>query len=437
MAQENSLPQSRLPRLPLPPQIMGSEIGSFAYNTVAHRLPDIAQRVIDDNKFPLSIKPLQNIKSRAGETPTPQEFLEMSIVENLQTLIQELPYGKVRLLKDIEAPDIAAWNNYLEPYVGNNWLDIPWYFAEAYFYRRILEATNYFIPGEWQGFDPFESQKRLGLLTSSQSIQALSTLVNRWVCSAPDTHRGNLIKLLYISLWGNRADLSLWRAESGDRSSLDIEREKAYVLADCTDAIANQISRFKDARIDFIVDNAGFELFGDLCLVDFLLATNAAKKIYLHLKAHPTFVSDAMIKDIHQTIEFLAKDSDAQVQLLASRWRWYIESDRLRLCENLFWTSPLAFWEMPDALRQQLSKSNLIFIKGDANYRRLLGDRHWPFTTPFEDIVTYFGAPMIALRTLKAELASGLQLEQIETLNREDPQWLTNGRWGVIQFANS
>ncbi|HBE33356.1 MAG TPA: hypothetical protein DD990_19080, partial [Cyanobacteria bacterium UBA11368] len=328
MAQENSLPQSRLPRLPLPPQIMGSEIGSFAYNTVAHRLPDIAQRVIDDNKFPLSIKPLQNIKSRAGETPTPQEFLEMSIVENLQTLIQELPYGKVRLLKDIEAPDIAAWNNYLEPYVGNNWLDIPWYFAEAYFYRRILEATNYFIPGEWQGFDPFESQKRLGLLTSSQSIQALSTLVNRWVCSAPETHRGNLIKLLYISLWGNRADLSLWRAESGDRSSLDIEREKAYVLADCTDAIANQISRFKDARIDFIVDNAGFELFGDLCLVDFLLATNAAKKIYLHLKAHPTFVSDAMIKDIHQTIEFLAKDSDAQVQLLASRWRWYIESDR-------------------------------------------------------------------------------------------------------------
>ncbi|HAX77200.1 MAG TPA: hypothetical protein DCY88_15555 [Cyanobacteria bacterium UBA11372] len=437
MAQENSLSQSRLPKLPLPPQIMGNEIGSFAYNTVANRLPDIAQRVIDDNKFPLAIKPLQNIKSRAGETPTPQEFLENSIVENLQTLIQELPYGQVRFLKDTEAPDIAAWNKYLEPYQGNNWLDIPWYFAEAYFYRRILEATNYFIPGDWQGFDPFEAQKRLGLLTSSQSIQVLSALVNRWVNSAPETHRSNLIKLLYISLWGNRADLSLWPAESGDRSSINIEREKAYVLADSTEAIADKVSRFKAKRIDLIVDNAGFELFGDLCLVDFLLATNAAKKIHLHLKAHPTFVSDAMRKDIHQTIEFLAQHSDAQVQMLASRWQWYIESDRLRLCENLFWTSPLAFWEMPDALRQQLSESNLILIKGDANYRRLLGDRHWPFTTRFEDIVTYFPAPMVALRTLKAELASGLQLEQIETLNREDPQWLTNGRWGVIQFANS
>ncbi|GET38772.1 hypothetical protein MiSe_35310 [Microseira wollei NIES-4236] len=437
MAQENSLSQSRFPKLPLPPQIMGSEIGSFAYNTVAHRLPDIAQRVIDDNKFPLAIKPLQNIKSRAGETPTPQEFLENSIVENLQTLIQELPYGKVRFLKDIEAPDIAAWNNYLEPYQGNNWLDIPWYFAEAYFYRRILEATNYFIPGDWQGFDPFENQKRLGILTSSKSIQALSPLLNKWVNSGQDSHPDNLIALLYISLWGNRADLSLWPAESGDRSSIDIHQQKAYVLADNTDAIANQISRFKDARIDFIIDNAGFELFGDLCLVDFLLATNAAKTIYLQLKAHPTFVSDAMIKDIHQTIEFLGKDSDTQVQMLASRWRWYIESDRLRLCHDLFWTSPLAFWEMPDALRQELSESDLILIKGDANYRRLLGDRHWPFTTRFEDIVTYFPAPMVALRTLKAELASGLQLEQIETLNREDPQWLTNGRWGVIQFANS
>lgn len=413
MAQENYLSQSRLPKLPLPPQIIGSEIGSFAYNTVAKRLPDIAQRVIDDNKFP----PL--------------------IVENLQTLIQELPSGKVRFLKDTEAPDIAAWNGYLEPYQGNNWLDIPWYFAEAYFYRRILEATNYFIPGEWQGFDPFETQKRLGILTSSQSIQALSILVNRWVSSAPETHRGNLITLLYISLWGNRADLSLWPAESGDRSSIETDREKAYVLADSTEAIAHTISRFKAKRIDLIVDNAGFELFGDLCLVDFLLATNAAKTVYLHLKAHPTFVSDAMSKDIHQTIEFLANDSDPQVQLLASRWRWYIESDRLHLCEDLFWTSPLAFWEIPDGLRQQLSKSNLIFIKGDANYRRLLGDRHWPFTTPFKDIVTYFPAPIVALRTLKAELACGLELEQIETLNHEDPQWLTNGQWGVIQFVNS
>jgi hypothetical protein len=32
-------------------------------------------------------------------------------------------------------------------------------------------------------------------------------------------------------------------------------------------------------------------------------------------------------------------------------------------------------------------------------------------------------------------LAAGLRREQIERLDQEDPQWMVNGRWGVIQFA--
>ena len=91
-----------------------SEEGSFAHLTLTQRMPDIVRRVIDENDFP------------------------SSIVENLERLIQELPNGIVRLLQDDQAPDFTAWNRYLEPYVGTRWLDIPWFFAEAYFYRRIL-----------------------------------------------------------------------------------------------------------------------------------------------------------------------------------------------------------------------------------------------------------------------------------------------------------
>jgi hypothetical protein len=91
---------------------------------------------------------------------------------------------------------------------------------------------------------------------------------------------------------------------------------------------------------------------------------------------------------------------------------------------------------MPEELRTELAPSHLIFIKGDANYRRLLGNCNWPFTTRFEDIVCYFPAPFVALRTLKSEVAAGLQLAQIETLKQEDAQWLTNGQWGVIQFVD-
>ncbi|MDE5079050.1 MAG: hypothetical protein O4751_12545, partial [Trichodesmium sp. St2_bin6] len=43
--------------------------------------------------------------------------------------------------------------------------------------------------------------------------------------------------------------------------------------------------------------------------------------------------------------------------------------------------------------------------------------------------------PFVALRTLKSEVATNLEPDQIEILNEQDPLWLTNGQWGVIQFV--
>jgi Damage-control phosphatase ARMT1-like domain len=70
---------------------------------------------------------------------------------------------------------------------------------------------------------------------------------------------------------------------------------------------------------------------------------------------------------------------------------------------------------MPQRLRDEFSgksvanpdsgSSAMVFVKGDANYRRLLGDRTWPLDTPFGDVVSYFPVPVCALRTLKAEVS--------------------------------
>jgi hypothetical protein len=91
-------------------------------------------------------------------------------------------------------------------------------------------------------------------------------------------------------------------------------------------------------------------------------------------------------------------------------------------------------WLMPGPLRAELSESEMIISKGDANYRRLLGDRHWPPTTKFADVVGYSPAPLAALRTQKSEVAIGLEPGQAETVAGQDSEWLINGRWGVIQF---
>lgn len=397
----------QFPKLPLPPPLMGAEVGSFAYFTVIERLPALARRIIAENNFP------------------------SLIAENLEKLAQEIPEQPIRTLAETEAPDLAAWANYVKPYLGKNWLDVPWYFAEAYFYRRILEATQYFQPGKWRGVDPYSFQKHLGLEMAKNSIQVLSTQVNKLQVK---WDKKDLEYLLYLALWGNRVDLSLWPADEGDRSSINVEQEITRILANDAQAVTEIWASSRNLKIDFIIDNAGFELFCDLCLADFLLSSQIADLVRFHLKAHPTFVSDAMRADVDKMLKVLAANQKEEVRALAYRWQEYIHKNRWQLYEDFFWTSPLAFWEMPQQLRLLLAEANWIIIKGDANYRRLLGDRHWEFTTPFVDIVSYFPAPLVALRTLKSEVAAGLQYLKIEKVSRQDSNWLTNGKWGVIQM---
>src|SRR5688572_13150440 len=132
--EDENMIQYRHPNVPLPPPMMVSEAGSFAYQTVVVRLPAIVRRVLADNDFP------------AG------------VVKNLEALALELPEGYVRPIGYDGGPDVAAWNSYVQPFRGQRWLDLPWFFAEAYFYRRLLEATQYFSPGPTQGVDPYEQQ---------------------------------------------------------------------------------------------------------------------------------------------------------------------------------------------------------------------------------------------------------------------------------------
>lgn len=54
------------------------------------------------------------------------------------------------------------------------------------------------------------------------------------------------------------------------------------------------------------IHTKGFELFCDLCLADCLATGGTAKRVVIQLKGHPTFVSDAMSKDMMAMIDLLA-----------------------------------------------------------------------------------------------------------------------------------
>lgn len=404
------------PKLSVPPPLIVSEEGSFAYYTFTSRLPAILEQVVQENEF------------------LPSE------IEKIGKLSQELLGGLVRPIAG-EGTDINDWNSYVSPFLGSRIVDTPFYFAETYFYRRLLEATNYFAYQVAERTDPFELQKRRSLEKVIGSIRAASSQIQSFniACSKRDElWKQTLSKLLYLNLWGNRIDLSLHPtgADRFKQQKLDIDCDQSHVILDDTVLVIDQIVTFHQKRIDFIVDNAGFELVSDLIVSDFLLAAQAAEVIYIHLKSHPTFVSDATKEDVFFTLEFLANDTDSEVRNLGNRLQSYIASDRLRLVDDFFWTAPLFFWEMPSVLQQFLSQSDLIFIKGDANYRRLIGDCHWEKSSSFKEIVCYFPSTFVILRTLKSEVIVDLNQSQIDGLQQQDPHWLTNGKWGIISFSD-
>ncbi|MFB6275177.1 MAG: damage-control phosphatase ARMT1 family protein [Halothece sp.] len=388
--------------LQLPEPILFSEEGSFAQFTFFHRFPSIIQQAIRNNNFPAEV------------------------VNNLETLSHELNQGTIRELND-QGSDLPAWNEFLKPYLGKPWIELPFFLGEVYFYRRIIEAIGYFEYSPNERPDPYAVPKQ-------ESLQKVLETEQQAISELEANSKDILIELLYASLWGNREDLSqLFTSQPESDEMTNLEAQRSSVIVDDTAVVAGKLADYRDARIDLIADNAGSELLRDLYLIDFLLSRQIAGVVHLHLKSHPTFVSDATVRDFRITVEQLAHHPSEAFQSLASRLKQYMNSDQLRLREDFFWTMPQFLWNMDQRLRDHFSKLDLAIFKGDANYRRLVGDLHWEHTIPFDKIVSYFPSPLAVLRTLKSELMVGLTPGETENLQTQDPNWLTNGRWGAIQ----
>jgi predicted aconitase with swiveling domain/uncharacterized protein with ATP-grasp and redox domains len=396
----------------IPEPLRGDEPGSFAEDTLSRRLPEIALQVLQEGDW----------SPRAAA--------------RLQSLTGEMPHGRVRPLQDSQAPDAALWQAYLSPYLGQTWLEAPWFPMESYFFRRILEATGYFETGPGRGVDPYRAQKERGLAGAAEALAPACALLEGIDKLRPLT----LAHLLRMAIWGNQADLSIW-PEGGEKPERPGDDNlTAHLLVDDSGRASDYLSRLAkegggSGLVAFILDNSGIELAYDLLLADALLTSGLSRAVRFHAKPYPTYVSDVTIPDVGVTIERLARSAHPAVQWLAGRLNEHLEVGRLTLQVDDYWVSPRMGWEMPTALCLELAQADLLISKGDANYRRWLGDRHWPFTTPFDAILAYRPAPLLALRVMKSEIVVGLPPGLREQMYALDPTWMYNGRWGVIQFA--
>lgn len=392
----------------LPPPLMTSEAGSFAEKTIRERKPQIIAQVRADHVYPTDLE------------------------EALDAFRDEIANAPVAPLPESvgDRGQAAVWREAWAPFEGRTWYELPWYFAEAYFYRRLLQAVRYFESGPWQAHDPFGPRK------AAQIDTAVTALQHLWPSLTDLDPRDRLTALLLAALWGNRADLSNLTVDLGALGAGSAGGERHNLLIDDAEAVCDRLVQAD--HVAFICDNVGADSLYDLALADHLLRQGWASRITLHLKAHPFFVSDASPADVRQTVTRIGKTAPSPLSSLGTRLSRAIDTGTLALIDNPFWNGPGLFDAVPAHLEDRLAEADLVILKGDVNYRRLLGDRHWPYHADLSEIARTLAPgiprPFLVLRTLKGEIMVGLAPGQAAVLAAEDATWLINGRRGIVQL---
>jgi len=403
------------PPMPAPssPVILADEPGSFPHSVLAERHPAIVRQVRE--AFPYG--------------PEQHEALDALLASCVKGVIEPLP---------ADATDRDRWSAWgMDAYTGRSWFDVPWLWSESHFYRRLLDAVGYFGPGPWQGIDPFRPSKlaELDSRETDEELAALDDLVGR------PAHE-QAAALLHGSLWGNRADL-------GFRLSDASAEDKAAVpslVADDSDTLWALLEGAADTRdaggtggpgaagtLCLIADNAGRELIPDLLLIAHLLAHGRIQRAVLHVKPYPYYVSDATTADVVDALRRLTRAPGEAAAHGHQLWSAMADG-RLTVRAHPFSCAPLPYADMPDDLREELATADLTVVKGDLNYRRLVGDRRHPVTTPFAEATAHFPGPVAALRTLKSDVVTGLDVDtEAALVAAEGHRWRTSGTHALIQ----
>lgn len=386
-------------------------VGSFAKFTVENRFPKIFKEVCSEEY---------------------ESFIKDHKVGDENILHSNIP-GIDELKKSISSYKDYTIKDFFEK--------APFFLVEFYFYHLLLSLRNY----DNLKFDFFAAKKDADWKDKTEDFSSkLSVLFEDFEetdekkFSKQEKQEFNERKnehiksILYYSLTSNTGDLSQLH---------EIRSESVKCLCNETEICQDYLNVTNPySRFDIICDNSGAELFSDIYLSVFFLVYGLAKKIVFHLKPCPFFVSDATIDDFSKLVSALTKNGK-NAELLD-----FISKKKIEVWTSDFWVEPYYFDKMPDDLKNHFDKSNLVIIKGDLNYRRLVGDFNnytdeTKSSIKFETLEErcFFknksnkNIPLVAPRVLKSDVFVGIDTV-FEAIGRNsDSQFKTDGKWGVVQ----
>ncbi|XP_053962988.1 damage-control phosphatase ARMT1-like isoform X1 [Anastrepha ludens] len=408
---------------------------SFAYKTMCFRLPGILNNIAED----ISIN-TENIIAEFGEEIRKDV---QSIISRILKLKYKLENDCVMKTFDGNERDKSLWNDLLKELNtdSNTFLRACWLYAECYVYRRLYCFFENHTT--LKAYDYFSHNKRNAFVTSTDSMLEILRDLKTMETHISDDYLKLLLKL---NLWGNRCDLSISSGKEVKLHGNPFELVRNLDTKILVDQSSKIIECLKSADcgnpviIEMICDNAGYELFTDFILADYLIESKLASAVRFNLKAIPWFISDATINDFRWSLQFMKDHTSSALRDYGKKWQTFVVENKFQVANlNYFWTSPYEYYRMPAIdpdLYARLSKAHLVIFKGDLNYRKLISDFSWDSTESFTTCLRGFQPTNVcSLRTVKADLICGLAKGQADILDREDKDWMTTGDYGTIQFS--
>ncbi|KAI0322978.1 DUF89-domain-containing protein [Amylostereum chailletii] len=450
------------PNNPPWPAYRGYHEYSFAHATMGVRLPTILGKAIDDT--------VRTLNEQSAE----DQIVDLvKCIERMDSLMTDLSgNAKLRPIIDDGEADVALWNKEIAKYFQGicDFMNAPWLFAEAYKYRRLHEAFS--VSKYWKDYDVFYRQKCDTFSRSSDAVFELSMRFAEPFTLSPnlsaeeksEAERLMFLELTQVCLWGNSTDLSLLINMTEEQIKSLQSTGGDHLAATEKNILGNHLNQLWDSvketrdktggRIDFVLDNAGFELYCDCVYADFLIQSGLASQVRFHGKRFAWFVSDVTKKDWEwllntmvygQLFPHASEQERESLRQLGERWKKYEREGKWVYEQHPFWCTGYTFWELhseaPD-LFLHLSRSDLVIFKGDLNHRKLTYDCAAPASTPFDiaigPMANAAGAPKIcSLRTIKSDVVVGLETEEMaEKLDKEEPGWKISGKYAVVLLSD-
>jgi hypothetical protein len=377
--------------MPDAPPILSNTTGSFPWSVLHDRHPALIAKVRAGLPYP----------------PDRQRALD-DLAAEITGAIGPLPAG---------AHDRHEWT---DEYLGERWYDVPFLWAESYFYRKLLDAVGYYGAGPWRGVDPFEPFKSAELWSAEMAAD-LAALDGLAVLPAGDQDAA----LLAASLWGNRADLGFQLSARGGGVAGEL-------VADDGARLWALLEDTAPGTVCIVADNAARELVPDLVLAAHLLDTGRASAVTVHVKPGPYYVSDATTADLLAAVRRLAGATGRAAAIGDRLWQATVDGS-LSVRAHAFSCAPWSYRHMPADLAADFAAASVTIMKGDLNYRRLVGDQAWQATTPFDEVTRYFPGPVAALRTLKCDVLTGVAADVLARLDAAGEGWRSAGTHALVQ----